>query len=310
MNMLEIKHLDKSFGSKQVLHDLNLVVPQGSIFGFVGENGAGKTTTMRLVLGLEKSDRGQIEINHELVHFGQTPTNRFTGYLPDVPAFYNYLTPREYLKLCAQITKIPARQQSSRIDELLSLVGLANVKQRINGFSRGMKQRLGIAQALLNRPQLLICDEPTSALDPQGRQEFLELLASLRGQTTILFSTHILPDVERICDQVGILHDGQLRAVGSLATLKQQYAQPLLQITMATAQEAATLAQWLQQNPSLAKDAITTDASVITIPDAQENNQTWTAVLEALTQQTLIPLKIEQVAPSLEQIFLKVVQPT
>lgn len=308
MNMLEISHVNKRFGNQEVLHDLNLVVPQGSIFGFVGENGAGKTTTMRLILGLEKIDQGTIKVHQETVQFGQTPTNRFTGYLPDVPAFYDYLTPQEYLQLCAQITKLPARQRQARITELLALVGLTTAKGKIKGFSRGMKQRLGIAQALLNRPQLLICDEPTSALDPQGRQEFLDLLASLRGQTTILFSTHILADVERICDQVGILAAGKLQATDTLANLKQQYAQPQLQITMAQPDQAAALQQLLWQAPELATLNITRQENVLTIPDANANQPIWQLVLQILSQQTLTPRKIEQVAPSLEQIFLKVVQ--
>ncbi|EPC80990.1 putative ABC transporter ATP-binding protein YxlF [Lacticaseibacillus paracasei subsp. paracasei Lpp37] len=224
MNILTLQHVSKHFGSKQVLQDLNLTVPAGSIYGFVGENGAGKTTTMKLILGLDQASAGAIEVAGQPVHFGETETNRQTGYLPDVPAFYGYMTAPEYLKLCGQLTGLRGAELQSRVAAMLIQVGLADAKHRISGFSRGMRQRLGIAQALLNTPKLLICDEPTSALDPQGRTDFLQLLASLRGQTTILFSTHILSDVERICDHVGILHHGRLQVSAPLDDLKQQYA--------------------------------------------------------------------------------------
>ena len=195
MNVLEINNLCKSFGSKEVLRKLNLSVPEHSIYGFVGMNGAGKTTTMKAVLGLLKVDEGEIYVCNEKVAFGQTATNKYIGYLPDVPEFYSFLTAQEYLKLCGEGLDMNNDEILKRSNELLSLVGLSDEKGKIKGYSRGMKQRLGIAQALLARPKLLICDEPTSALDPVGRKEILDLLLSVKDQTTVLFSTHILSDV-------------------------------------------------------------------------------------------------------------------
>jgi ABC-2 type transport system ATP-binding protein len=182
MDMLRISGLRKRFGEKEVLCGLDLTVPAGSIFGFIGKNGAGKTTTMKTVLGLVRADAGQIEVAGERVVYGQTATNRHIGYLPDVPEFYGFMNAAEYLTLCGEITGMPRPEIASRSRELLSLVGLDGERHRIRGYSRGMKQRLGIAQALLNRPQLLICDEPTSALDPVGRKEILDLLLSVREQ--------------------------------------------------------------------------------------------------------------------------------
>ena len=214
--MLTVTDLYKRFGDKEVLKGVSLQVPQGSIFGFIGRNGAGKTTTMKAVLGLLQPDRGEILVSGEHVRYGETPTNRHIGYLPDVPEFYGFLTAKEYLRLCADIRGTDPKQ----IPELLDLVGLGSEKHRIRGWSRGMKQRLGIAQAMLGDPKLLICDEPTSALDPVGRKEILSLLQSVKDRTTILFSTHILSDVERICTDVAFLDQGMVKLQGKLSQLR------------------------------------------------------------------------------------------
>lgn len=163
MDMLYISNLYKRFSDKKVLNGLNLSVPEHSIFGFIGKNGAGKTTTMKMVLGLLKADTGEIIVNGEKVVYGQTTTNRYIGYLPDVPEFYPFMTAAEYLHFCGEITGMKRTENEERCKELLELVGLGNETHHIKGFSRGMKQRLGIAQALLNRPKLLICDEPREA---------------------------------------------------------------------------------------------------------------------------------------------------
>ena len=208
MDMLRITGLHKRFGDKEVLRGLDLSVPEHSIYGFIGKNGSGKTTTMKTVLGLLKADSGDIIVNGEKVVYGQTDTNRYIGYLPDVPEFYPFMTAKEYLRFCGEITGMSRADIEERTKELLALVGLADETHRIKGFSRGMKQRLGIAQALLSRPKLLVCDEPTSALDPMGRKEILDILLAIKDQTTVLFSTHILSDVERICTDVAFLKDG------------------------------------------------------------------------------------------------------
>ena len=220
MDMLHITDLHKRFGDKEVLKGLNLAVPEHSIFGFIGKNGAGKTTTMKTVLGLIKADTGEITVGGEKVVYGQTSTNRYIGYLPDVPEFYPFMTAPEYLWFCGEITGMKKSEIEKRSKELLELVGLGDEKHRIKGFSRGMKQRLGIAQALLNCPKLLICDEPTSALDPVGRKEILDILLAVKEQTTVLFSTHILSDVERICTDVAFLNNGTVTIQGKLSDVK------------------------------------------------------------------------------------------
>lgn len=239
MHSLKIRGLHKRFRDKRVLNGLDLAVQAGSIFGFVGPNGAGKTTTMRLILGLLKPDSGEIAVCGEPVRYGDTPTNRLIGYLPDMPAYYDVMRPMEYLMLSGAVAGLPAAQARQRAGELLERVGLAGERHRIGGFSRGMKQRLGIAQALLRQPALLICDEPTSALDPAGRHDILMLLKELRGQSTVLFSTHILTDVERICDHLALLNQGRIVLSGAMQDIRGRLAHSGYEIQFRNAKEAA-----------------------------------------------------------------------
>jgi len=220
MSVLSIKNLSKSFGTNKVIDNISFEVPEGSVFGFIGANGAGKTTTMKMILGLLPFDSGEIYVCGEKVSFGATKTNRFIGYLPDVPEFYGYMRPKEYLYLCGEVVGLNSEVIKQRTSYLLEKVGLADVTKRIKSFSRGMKQRLGVAQALFNEPKLLICDEPTSALDPIGRKEILDILKGIRGNTTVIFSTHILADVERICDRLAVLHNSNIVLESAISDLK------------------------------------------------------------------------------------------
>ena len=221
MNVLTIQGLSKAFGGQKIIDNLNMTVPEGSIFGFIGQNGAGKTTTMKMVLGLLRPDQGEITICNEPVHFGQTKTNQYIGYLPDVPEFYDYMTPIRYLALCGEIIGLPKAETYQRGEELLSLVGLGNVKKTIGGFSRGMKQRLGIAQALLTRPKLLICDEPTSALDPRAEYAVYQEFNDLIGERTAFFISHRLASA-KFCDKILVIKDKRVSEYGSHAELMQR----------------------------------------------------------------------------------------
>lgn len=243
MEMLTLSHVARSFGEKQVLRDVTFSVPEHTVFGFVGQNGAGKTTAMKMILGLLAADGGEITVNGMPVCYGNTPTNRFVGYLPDVPEFYPFMTPAEYLRFCGEISGMPAREIKSRSEELLRLVGLEKEARRIKGFSRGMKQRLGVAQALFCRPKLLICDEPTSALDPAGRKELLDILTAAKEETTVLFSTHILSDVEHICDEMAFLHEGKIALEGSLDEIRKLRKASEVAVEVEREEDARTLGQ-------------------------------------------------------------------
>ena len=305
MNILEINELHMSFGGNKVLNGLDMAVPEHSIFGFVGNNGAGKTTTMKIVLGLLKADSGSVTVAGETVVYGATKTNRHIGFLPDVPEFYGYMRPMEYLRLCGEITGLSSDRIKSRSEELLALVGLREANRKISGFSRGMKQRLGIAQALLNEPLLLICDEPTSALDPIGRKEILDILSTIKGKTTVVFSTHILSDVERICDHVAVLHNGQLALSGTLAKIQGQYRHNGFSIKFANPDEATQFAS--SEKLKLPTIKLTQDTNVLTVimEDHKEGGQ---LLIDLLSQKQITPGKFEALEPTLESLFTEVVQ--
>ncbi len=303
MNALELRGVAMRFGKQQVLSSLDFSVEEGSIYGFIGQNGAGKTTTMKLILGLLRPQSGSITVCGEAVQYGGAKTNRHIGYLPDVPAFYSYMTAPEYLRLCAELSGLPGHITAARSRDLLEMVGLARFqKKKIGGYSRGMKQRLGIAQALLNEPKLLLCDEPTSALDPSGRKEILDLLAAVRGRTTVLFSTHILADVERICDHAAILHKGSVVRECNLQQWKAEQSAQTLELEFAPDAPLQPLLETIQACPAVVQ--CTQNAGVLTV-QASALPQAQRFILQTLSAQELLPLRIEVAQPSLELLYLQ-----
>lgn len=298
MDMLELGNVKISFGDKKVLNNLSFSVPEHTIFGFVGQNGAGKTTTMKIILGLLKADGGVIKVNGQTVTTGQNKTNRFIGYLPDVPEFYSYMTPREYLHFCGEITSMNIKDINSKTDELLKLCGLSEEKHRIKGFSRGMKQRLGIAQALLNEPKLLICDEPTSALDPVGRKEILDILISAKQKTTVLFSTHILSDVERICDKLAFLHNGEIVKIGTIEEIKNSRKSENYEIETEKAEEAHVIVQTFSENCRMKDNKI-----IFKADKAIHSSE----LLRFICEKKYELRRFEKLEPTLEEMFMEVV---
>jgi ABC-2 type transport system ATP-binding protein len=223
--VLEVEALCKSFRShwtfrsRPVVRDLSLEVEEGEVYGFLGPNGAGKTTTLKLLLGLVSPDSGSIRL------FGRSQRDHRVrsrlGYLPENPFFYEYLTGREFLDLYARFFDLPAAERKKRVGELLERLGMtASAGVALRKYSKGMVQRLGLAQALIGRPDLVLLDEPMSGLDPLGRRDVRDLILELRGRgCTVFFSSHILQDAEMICDRVGILVKGRLRRTGRLQDL-------------------------------------------------------------------------------------------
>lgn len=301
MEALKIDNLHKSFGKNTIINGLSMSIPENTIFGFLGKNGAGKTTTMKMILGFLKKDEGSIEVFGEEVSFGQSKTNRFIGYLPDVPEFYGYMTAKEYLNLCGAITGLSKNEIKNKSVELLELVGLRDVNKRISGYSRGMKQRLGIAQALLNSPKLLICDEPTSALDPLGRKEILDIILKIKDSTTVIFSTHILSDVEAICDHVVVLDKGKNVLEGSIDELKNIKRKNTIKIRFKSDKE-------LKAFKSLDKfsNLITNEKGDNLYLTDEENQLKDIDILYELYKLNIFPLEIKIEEPTLENIFLEV----
>ena len=248
---IELRGLTKRFGETLALDRVDLVVQTGAVFGFLGRNGAGKTTALRILSGLARPTAGSAHIlGHDVARASDAVRARI-GFLPDVPGFYPWMTARECLDFAGRLFGLDDATLDARAGALLEMAGLASITTRVGGFSRGMKQRLGIAQALINAPSLLMLDEPTSALDPIGRREVLEMVASLRGRTTVFFSTHILADVERVCDAVAILERGRVVASAGIGELTARGAANRLIVEVEGDDAAARLAQSLSGRPWL-----------------------------------------------------------
>ncbi len=223
MYAIETDYLTKSFKGFKAVDGLNLKVPEGSVYGFLGPNGAGKTTTIKMLTGLSKPSNGDIMICGKPVEFGSLKNRTDIGYLPDVPNFYDWMRPDEFLKFVGGLFSIDGKTLGEKVDSLMELVGLKGVRKKVGGFSRGMKQRLGIAQALINDPKVVFLDEPTSALDPIGRKEVMDIIGKLAGHVTVFFSTHILSDIERVCDRVVILNKGRIMIEDSMVNLRNKH---------------------------------------------------------------------------------------
>lgn len=309
MNMLTLSHVSKAFGKTKVIDDLSFSVPEHTIFGFIGANGAGKTTTMKMILGLLQLDCGEIYVNGEKACFGQNKTNQYIGYLPDVPEFYGFMTAMEYLKLCGKVTSMSKDEIESRAGSLLELVGLDNTNKRIQGFSRGMKQRLGIAQALLNKPELLICDEPTSALDPAGRKEILDILLSVKEHTTVIFSTHILSDVERICDEIAFLHNGRIALSGTLDEIKAIHNESGMEIEFSRASDADLFANLIAAYEFAGRKMLNGKrVSGAKIHYDKISEEDVIKVMQLLVQNNISVKRLEMLEPTLEDLFMEVVE--
>jgi ABC-2 type transport system ATP-binding protein len=297
--------LSRNYGEVQAIKNLNLAVPYGSIFGFLGRNGAGKTTTLRILAGLAQPSSGSAWVaGVDATRPDSLARQRF-GYLPQDPTFYRWMTPIEYLDYAARLFNLSQKERKQRIDEMLQLVDLKGAEQRrIGGFSGGMIQRLGIAQALVHRPQVLFLDEPTSALDPAGRYEVLELIANLRGTVTVFFSTHILTDVERICDTVAIIHKGELLLESGREELMNQYAINTAELELDNhCQSAEPLMESLKMQSWVQTVRIEQNLIRVTVTDLMRGKQ---ALLPLVAETGQVLNRLQWVRPSLEEIFLKI----
>lgn len=221
--IISIKNLSKSYGGKKAVDGLNLEIQKGEFYGFLGPNGAGKTTTIRMITGILQGDEGEIVVDGSPVS-DKKHVAKLLGVVPESRGFYEWMTASEYLHFFANLYSVPKKNQERLITTLLSEVDLLKRKNSTIGtYSRGMKQRLGLARALINDPKILILDEPTLGLDPQGQlmmQQLLKRLSST-GVTTFL-SSHLLDEVSRLCSRIGILHQGRLVAEGTVDELKQK----------------------------------------------------------------------------------------
>jgi ABC-2 type transport system ATP-binding protein len=306
-SVVEINNLTKDYQTgfvrkKKVraLDGLSLTVTQGEIFGFLGANGAGKTTTLKLLMRLIFPTDGSARIlNHDIADVSM---HRLIGYLPENPYFYDYLTALEFLNFCGQLFGFSKIERNNRAKQLLSRVKLDEQKwnTQLRKFSKGMLQRVGLAQALINDPQVVFLDEPMSGLDPIGRREVRDLIADMRQEgKTVFMCSHILSDIEVLCDRVAILRSGRLAHVGYLDELRQQVAgRNLVEVIISGIDEAALAPHLLEGNDYL----VTSTPAGLRVELKQEEDVD--SVLAALRKAGGKLVSVQPLRQSLEELFL------
>jgi ABC-2 type transport system ATP-binding protein len=308
--VIHTKGLSKTFEEVEALKDLDLNVPQNSIFGFLGPNGAGKTTTMKLLLGLIYPTAGEGAVFGLDITRDSVAIRARTGYLPQDPRFYEHMTARQTLEYTARFYfNGPQAEITRRVDEMLELVGLEEKADRpIKGFSGGEQQRLGIAQAQVHYPDLLILDEPAASLDPMGRHDVLEVMSRLRKHTTIFYSTHILDDVQQVSDTVAILNQGQLVTSGSIETLLAGAGGPVFTVSLRgntqNAHEKLHGQDWVQEIQITRENGTTT--WVVSVTDAEIAERHLLRLL--LADEKLVVIDYGRKEYELEEIFMSIVE--
>jgi ABC-2 type transport system ATP-binding protein len=300
MLAIEILGLEKTYmvgfwrkRPKRALQPLHLSVTEGEIFGFLGPNGAGKTTTLKMLMGLVFPTGGSAKIlGHD---WTDAEVKAQIGFLPEQPYFYDYLTAHELLNYYAQLSGVPAKERKRRIDEVLVRVGLTEVQGvQLRKFSKGMLQRVGIAQAILHDPKLVFFDEPMSGLDPVGRREVRDLMAQLKQDgKTVFFSTHILSDAEALCDRVAVINRGELRGVGAIHELTET-VQGKVEVIWQGSQVPASM------KALGAECMVSGDTVRATVAENQQD-----AMIDALRRERLRLISITPLRTSLEQYFVE-----
>ncbi|WP_339174713.1 ABC transporter ATP-binding protein [Solibacillus sp. FSL R5-0691] len=293
MICIEVNGLTKQFGAKKVVDDLSFTLPMHTSTALIGPNGAGKTTALSMLSNILEPTSGKINMPDV------KDIRSAIGFLPQYPQYYSWLTALEYMEMVANLNGLEKRSLKSECKKMLEFVGLQDaMNKKTETFSGGMKQRLGIAQAIVHKPKLLLLDEPVSALDPVGRREVMNLLKEIQQQTTILYSTHILNDAEEMTDQLLFLRDGKLVEQGSLTEVKQKFEEPRFKITFTTPEEARQFAS--QSTLGAVAEGI---AAYVEVVDERPSMQ---QLLQQLAASPYKVVKVERETASLEEIFMKV----
>lgn len=296
--MLEIKNLHKSYKDFKVLDGLYMTINKGDIYGFLGKNGCGKTTTMNIVCNIIPKDDGEIVL-------GEDGTNNIKiGYLPEAPALFGYMNGYEYLGYIAYCAGLKERVQE-RIGAVLAITGMTDgAKRRIKGYSRGMNQRLGIAAAIINKPELLILDEPTSALDPEGRAEVMNIIQNLSDAgTTILLCTHILSDVERVANRIGILSRGKLAVEGSIEEILQSYGTDSVEVQFSAPDPESVDAL---RNCGAFIDVAFYEKTLLAVCKANDAGESMAQAMRILADRKAAVSGVKLARPTLEQVYLNI----
>ena len=293
--MMRVEQLTKIFGEKAAVDNISFTLETNQITALIGQNGAGKTTTLSMLAGLLLPTAGTIQLQDP------RPLQQQIGFLPQYPKFFEWMHALEYVLIMGKLSGLSHTEAIERADEVLRFVGLHEArKQKIAAFSGGMKQRLGIAQAILHRPKLLLLDEPVSALDPIGRKDMMALLRILAETTTILYSTHILHDAELMAEHVLFMKDGRLVEQGNVLNIQEKYDAPHIDVTFA---EVAHALQFASQSTL----PVTVDGRVATV-QVTAGRPTMHDMMAHLANAPFTVEKIAYAKMTLEDIFMKVVQ--
>jgi ABC-2 type transport system ATP-binding protein len=303
---IRVEGLTKRYaGGVLALDGLDMSVPVGSVFGLLGPNGAGKTTCLRLLAGLTRPTSGRATVGGTVVAADALAVRRGLGYLEQDPRAYGWMTGREQIAMLGRLHGLTGPALDRAVAEVLARVDLAGAADRRTAtYSGGMRQRLGIAGALVHRPPVIVLDEPVSALDPEGRRDVLELIAGLRGETTVLFSTHVLADVERICDRVAILDHGRLVVEGPLAELLDRYALPVYRVEAETGEAAglAALAARLRGLDWVTAASLEHGLLTVAVADPARAGR---ELLAEISAEGVGVVSVARVRPTLEDVFLR-----
>ncbi|WP_075981978.1 ABC transporter ATP-binding protein [Bacillus massilinigeriensis] len=301
MTIIHVENLKKSFQSNEVIKGISFGLEEGQCIALLGANGAGKTTILKMLSGLMKQSSGKIIFDG--IQKGDD-LRKYIGYLPQFPVFYEWMTGREFLEHVGKLAGLPGKEAKERTVELLELVGILEAKnRRIGKYSGGMKQRLGIAQAIIHKPKLVMLDEPVSALDPFGRREVLQLIEKLKKETTVLFSTHILNDAEEVCDEIMFLHKGEIVESGTMEELRSKHQQASIDIVLQD--KAEKFMDQFKDHHLIQSYTIDGNRCSVIVTNIEEAKQ---AFLKEIIVNNWPLIKFELSRTSLEDVFMKVVQ--
>lgn len=308
--MIEVKNLTKCYGKHLAVDNLSFTVQEGQIYGFLGPNGAGKSTTMNIMTGYLGATKGEVLINGHDILKEPEGAKSCIGYLPEQPPLYMEMTVLEYLTFAAELKKIPKEERESQILRVMRLTKLDPVKERlIHNLSKGYKQRVGLAQAILGFPEIIILDEPTVGLDPKQIIEIRELIRKLAKKHTVILSSHILAEVREVCDYIMIISKGKLVASDTPENLERYLGESGL-IEIETRTEASKVKEVLKNVPGIEKVSVKTDASGITSGQIREKRgqDIREELFTTFAEKKMPLLKLNPVQVSLEDVFMELTQ--
>ena len=303
--MIEVEHLTKRYGPVTAVQDVTFQVHKGEILGFLGPNGAGKTTTMRVLTGYMPATEGRVAVAGHDVFEHPVEAKRRTGYLPETPPLYPDMTVREYLQFVAKIKGVPAGERKARVEKVMARTWVADMAGRACGkLSKGYKQRVGLAQALIHNPDVLILDEPTAGLDPKQIIETRRLIKELAGDHTIILSTHILPEVSQTCDRVVIINKGRVVAVDTPDNLTRRLRGSETMFVQVDSADAATAGEALARVPGVLRVTQAEGADAAFEVESEAGRDVRRDLARAVVNGGHSLLELRPMRVSLEDIFL------